>query len=111
MMRSRPARSVTSIEPSGRNARLHGYSSALVTTTTRMFWPSAVSNSIGPSGSGTSGKTERRDRNGALERDRLLGGSYLGGDRGDEQDGYGPDEPDERGGLRTMRNLHGQLTS
>ena len=43
MMRRWPARSVTSIVPSGRNARLHGYDNALVTTTTRILCPSAVS--------------------------------------------------------------------
>ena len=38
--------------PSGRNASAHGYFSAFVTTTTRIFCPSPVSNSIGLSGSG-----------------------------------------------------------
>ena len=51
MMRSRAARSVTSMLPSGRNATVHGNDSAFVTATTRMRWPSAVSYSTAFSGS------------------------------------------------------------
>ena len=40
-------RSVTSRSPFGRNAMLHGKASAFVTTTTLIFWPSAVSYTIG----------------------------------------------------------------
>src|SRR5215510_1285033 len=56
MIRSFPVRSVTSIEPSGRNAKLQGYVRPFVTATTRIRWPSAVSNSIGNFGSGRSAR-------------------------------------------------------
>src|SRR5215475_916457 len=56
MIRSFPVRSVTSIVPSGRNAKLQGYVSPFVTATTRILWPSAVSNSIGNFGSGRSAR-------------------------------------------------------
>src|SRR5262245_10283009 len=56
MIRSFPVRSVTSIPPSGRNAKLQGYVSPFVTATTRILWPSAVSNSIGNFGRGRSAR-------------------------------------------------------
>src|SRR5215475_15825472 len=56
MIRSFPVRSVTSIAPSGRNAKLQGYVRPFVTATTRILWPSAVSNSIGNFGSGRSAR-------------------------------------------------------
>src|SRR5215472_2511706 len=52
MIRNRPARSVTSIVPSGRNVIPKGYSRAVVTAVTRMRCPSAVSKSIGSFGNG-----------------------------------------------------------
>ena len=48
-----PARSVTSRSPFGSHAIPHGCDSAFVTTTTRILCCSAVSRTIGPSGSGT----------------------------------------------------------
>ncbi len=51
MIRSRPGRSVTSISPVGRNARLHGLTRPEATTETRTFCTD-VSNTCGSGGSG-----------------------------------------------------------
>src|SRR5262245_12142336 len=56
MMRRRPGRSVTSMPPSGRKAIAHGWDSPFVTTLTRIFGCSAVSNTHGPAPSGGTGK-------------------------------------------------------
>src|SRR6516225_3218136 len=53
--RSRPARSVTSILPSGRKARPHGWDKPLVRMTTRILCCSAVSRMNGPVPSGSRG--------------------------------------------------------
>ncbi len=55
IIRRRPARSVTSIPPSGRKAMLHGCDKAFVMTTTRVLCCSAVSTMKGPSPSGATG--------------------------------------------------------
>src|SRR5688572_19318822 len=55
MTRTWPERSVTSILPSGRNARLHGCDRPFVTTTTRNG-PSTLLATVVPSGRGTLGK-------------------------------------------------------
>ncbi len=60
MMRSRPGRSVTSMLPSGRNARLHGCERPLVTTLTRIFCCLGGIEFEGPHAQGRHGQSDGR---------------------------------------------------
>ena len=89
--RSRPSLSVTRRLPSGRNARLHGFTRPRAIGTTRIRMTSAVSYSIGSDGIGWGSNPGRCDRLVPFEGDGLLshagrgGGQCAGGDKTGER--------------------------